>query len=153
MRKQIAITLGTVTLLPLLLAGCSNSEQGAPTASATPKASTSLSQPTDTSGLPVQFPKTVPLVNNDYVTGSAKEYSNTAGQVEDKVSLRASSDQLDTAGQLLKAKGYTVNVAGAGNGSKIVNADNGTYEVTVSVSIAGSGATTLDYRIVTKAVN
>lgn len=157
MKKVIAVTLATASLGFALTACSSNDKYGDDTPpsgyySATPS-ETVTPAPTSTAvALPTYFPD-VPLVSDDYVPDSYKAYSNTAAQMEYKVSAYADEAALESVKKEYQDKGYSVEETKELDGSTTLQCDNDTYYVTISASKPGESKVQYNYRIVVIEVN
>lgn len=159
MKKVIAITLATASLGLALTACSSDQKYGDDTSpsgyySSTPSETvTPTPTPTSTAvALPAYFPD-VPLVSDDYVPGSYKAYSNTAAQMEYKVSAYADEAALESVKKEYQDKGYSVQETKEYDGSTTLQCDNDTYYVTISTSKSNEGKFQYNYRIVVIEVN
>jgi hypothetical protein len=159
MKRIIAITLATASL-GFALTACSSIEKyGDDTPpsgyySSTPSETvTPTPTPTSTAvALPTYFPD-VPLVSDNYVPSSYKSYSNTAAQMEYKVSAYADEAALESVKKEYQNKGYSVEETKELDGSTTLQCDNDTYYVTISTSKPDEAKFQYNYRIVVIEVN
>lgn len=157
MKKAIALTLMAASL-GFGMAACSSAgnygDDTPPSGyySSSPSV-TNTPTPTFTAvALPTYFPD-VPLVSKNYVPGSYKAYSNTAAQMEYKVSAYADEAALESIKKEYQEKGYSVEETKNVDNTITLQCDNDTYYVTVSTSKPDEGKFHYNYRIVTIEVN
>lgn len=155
MKKAIALTLMAASL-GFGMAACSSAGNYGDD---TPPSGYYSSTPSETvtpaptaRALPTNFPD-VPLVSDDYVPDSYKAYSNTAAQMEYKLSIYGDEASLGNVKKEYQDKSYSVEETKELDGSTTLQCDNDTYYVTISTSKPDKGKFQYNYRIVVIEVN